>query len=122
MKKLKAYARTISIIVMITFMLASCAVHPRNITPRHVSPIMYSDRSCNQLRMEQRQVRNNLAALTSKQALYSNVDAAALCIGLVLFWPALFFMINGDYKSEISQLKGECEAIELRMDIKKCFG
>ena len=121
MKKLKTYARTISIMVMVAFLFASCAMHPRSITPIHVSSTMYSGHSCDQLRMEQRQVKSNLSALTSKQALYSNVDAIALGVGLCLFWPALFFMINGDYKPEISRLKGECVAIESRMDIKKCF-
>jgi len=33
-------------------------------------------------------------------------------VGLVLFWPALFFLIGDDKKEELARLKGEYEALE----------
>ena len=39
-------------------------------------------------------------------------DAWALGIGLVIFWPALFFMIGDDKKEELGRLKGQHEALE----------
>lgn len=33
-------------------------------------------------------------------------------VGLVLFWPALFFLAGDDQKEELARLKGEYEALE----------
>ncbi|MEA3643102.1 MAG: hypothetical protein VBE63_24640 [Lamprobacter sp.] len=33
-------------------------------------------------------------------------------VGLVLFWPALFFLAGDDQKEELSRLKGEYEALQ----------
>jgi hypothetical protein len=48
-------------------------------------------------------------------------DAVATGVGLVLFWPALFF-IKGDSTTaaEVSRLKGEMEAIEQASVRKEC--
>lgn len=48
-------------------------------------------------------------------------DAIATGVGVVLFWPALFF-IKGDAASaqEIAQLKGDMDAIEQANIKKKC--
>lgn len=47
-------------------------------------------------------------------------DAVALGVGLVLFWPALFFMIGDDKKDELGRLKGEYEALEQAAIQKNC--
>jgi hypothetical protein len=51
----------------------------------------------------------------------ANNDAVATGVGVVLFWPALFF-IKGDAASaqEIAQLKGDMDAIEQANIQKKC--
>ena len=41
-------------------------------------------------------------------------------MGLVLFWPALFFMIGKDQKEELGRLKGEYEALEQSAIQKEC--
>lgn len=48
-------------------------------------------------------------------------DAAAMAVGMILFWPALFF-IKGDSETaaEVSRLKGEMEAIEQASIAKNC--
>jgi len=48
-------------------------------------------------------------------------DAVATGVGVVLFWPALFF-IKGDAASaqEVAQLKGDMDAIEQANIQKKC--
>ena len=47
-------------------------------------------------------------------------DAVALGVGLVLFWPALFFMPGKDKAEELARLKGEYEAIEQAAIQKEC--
>lgn len=49
-------------------------------------------------------------------------DAAQMGIGLVLFWPALFFLEGGDgpEAAEYSRLKGEMQALEKVAIKKKC--
>jgi hypothetical protein len=49
-------------------------------------------------------------------------DAAQLGIGLVLFWPALFFLEGGDgpEANEYSNLKGEYEALRKVAVQNKC--
>ena len=49
-------------------------------------------------------------------------DAVQMGIGLVLFWPALFFLEGGDGPQavEYSRLKGERDAIEQVVIQKSC--
>lgn len=49
-------------------------------------------------------------------------DAVQMGIGLVLFWPALFFLEGGDgpEAAEYSRLKGEMQALEKVAIKKKC--
>lgn len=41
-------------------------------------------------------------------------------VGLVLFWPALFFLAGDDRSDELGRLKGEYEALETSAIQKKC--
>ena len=61
-------------------------------------------------------------------ALYQNLnrtannDALQMTVGLVLFWPALFFLEGGDgpEAQEYSNLKGEFKALRTAAVKKKC--
>ena len=50
-------------------------------------------------------------------------DSAQMAIGLIIFWPALFFLEGGDGAdaAEFSRLKGEFEALE-QVSIQKSCG
>jgi len=41
-------------------------------------------------------------------------------VGLILFWPALFFIDNDDMREQVAQLKGEVNAVEQASIQKKC--
>ena len=60
---------------------------------------------------------DNLQASLKKTA---SDDAAQMGVGLILFWPALFFLEGGDgpQAQEYARLKGEAEALE-RVSIQK---
>jgi hypothetical protein len=59
--------------------------------------------------------------VSGAQDLKASNDAVATGVGVVLFWPALFF-IKGDAGTaqEVAQLKGDMEAIEEANIQKKC--
>jgi len=62
---------------------------------------------------------NELQARLKKDA---DNDAAQMAVGIVIFWPALFFLEGGDgpEAAEYSRLKGEFEALEQVSVQKKC--
>jgi hypothetical protein len=63
--------------------------------------------------LEGQRVSARAAELTGTQTQKANNDAVAMGVGLVLFWPALFF-IKGDKETagELGRLKGELDAIQ----------
>jgi len=111
----KIFCITISILF-----LAGCAQKSSNISPKYVSPLTYQHYSCDQIRQELVRVNSRVMDVTGQQDSAANKDAAALAVGMVLFWPALFFMVGGDKKEELGRLKGECEALEKCAIEKKC--
>lgn len=107
--------------VAASLLLSSCATSSKNVSAQYVSPLQYQSYSCNQIRMELQRVGrrvNEVAGIQDKEAAD---DAVALGVGLVLFWPALFFMIGPDKEAELSRLKGEYEALEQAAIQKDCY-
>jgi hypothetical protein len=101
--------------------LAACASRSENISAAYVSPMTYQPYSCNQLREEATRVSTRAIQVTGTQDQKATNDAVATGVGVVLFWPALFF-IRGDSTTaaELARLKGEMEAIEQASIQKNC--
>ena len=100
--------------------LAGCASSPESIGPSYVSPMEYQSYSCNQLQQELARVRRKVMEVTGQQQKERSKDQWAFGIGMVLFWPALFFMIGSDKKEELARLKGEYEALQSMANQKEC--
>ena len=98
----------------------ACATHPNNIQAAYVSPMAFSTYSCDQLREENTRLMARVDEVTGQQRKRANTDAWAFGVGMVLFWPALFFMANGDQKEELSRLKGEHDALQTVAAQKQC--
>lgn len=98
-----------------------CATGANDISGTYVSPLIYQNYSCEQLQQEMIRVNNKIMDLTGQQDKKASGDAWAFGIGMLLFWPALFFMVGDDKKEELARLKGELEAIE-KMAIQKGCG
>lgn len=101
-----------------------CAKTASSISPSYISTAQYSGYSCKQIGREMIRVHRRVLEISGKQDAAAAKDAVALGVGLVLFWPALFFMIGGDKKEELARLKGEYEAlntaaIEMDCDLAK---
>lgn len=59
--------------------------------------------------------------VTGAQSSKATSDAVAMTVGMVVFWPALFFLKgDGTTAAEVSRLKGEMDAIEQASVRKKC--
>jgi hypothetical protein len=101
--------------------LSACADHTHEIPAAYVSPLQYQDYSCKQLGAEMQRVSgraNQVAYEVNKNA---DGDATAMGVGLVLFWPALFFLDgNTPQAQEYASLKGQFDALEQAAIQKEC--
>ena len=100
--------------------LVGCSTSPDKITASYVSPIQYQNYSCNQIKSELYRINRKVSEVTGQQRSEATKDAIAMGVGLVLFWPALFFLIGDDKKEELARLKGEYDALESAAIQKEC--
>jgi len=113
-------ASTIAIIFLSMFIL-SCASRPDSIKASYVSPQRYQTWSCRQIEEEIMHIESRLRQIESAQEKKATSDAVSMGVGMVLFWPALFFLTAGeDQKAELSQLKGQCKVLKTMLN-RKCI-
>lgn len=112
--------KTISIAALTAFILSGCAKKAEDITPAYVSPIQYQNYSCNQLQLEMQRISAKVDEIAGIQNKAHTRDTVATTVGLVVFWPALFFLAGGDKEEELRHLKGEYEAIHQASIQKNC--
>ncbi len=101
--------------------LAGCATPPKDIAAAYVSTNLYQNLPCSQLRDEAEAVSARMAQAYGVQESKRGKDAAMTTVGMVLFWPALFFMEgDGAAAADVARLKGEMEAIQQVNRLKNC--
>ena len=102
--------------------LAGCATQPEEMQTQYVSPAQYENYDCNQITREMERTSRRINDLYSSLKKTADDDAAQMGVGLVLFWPALFFLEGGDgpEANEYARLKGEYEALETVAIQKNC--
>ena len=105
----------------LTFIVTGCATSPNEMTASYVSPLIYQSFDCQQLVMESDRVSRRVQSMHAKLDEKESDDSAKMAVGLILFWPALFFL-DGDEDGaiEYKRLKGESEAIHQAAIAKKC--
>ena len=106
-------------------LLFGCATQPKDLPTTYVSPLQYQSYSCEQIAMEMNRVSRKVNELRGELKGEADADSAQMAIGLIIFWPALFFLEGGDGAgaAEYSRLKGEFEALEQASIQKSCgFG
>jgi hypothetical protein len=101
-------------------LLAGCAAQPDSVQAQYVSPAMYANYDCDQVDLEIQRVSARVAQVTGQQQDAADGDAVATGVGLILFWPALFFLAGSDHSDELGRLKGEYEALERAAIEKDC--
>jgi hypothetical protein len=112
--------KIICILSILSIFHLGCASKSKDIQATYVSPLQYQHYDCVQIGQELNRVRMKLSEIAASQDQAANKDAAAMAIGMVVFWPALFFLIGGDKKEELARLKGEYEALEKLAIEKNC--
>ena len=87
-----------------------------------MSTLQYKDYDCDQLSAEAARVSRRVSELHGSLKKTADNDAAQMGVGLILFWPTLFFLEGGDgaQAQEYARLKGERDAIEQTSVQKKC--
>ena len=110
-----------TLLLMVTcLLLGACASKSENIKASYVSPLQYSDYSCKQIKGEIGRVGRKMNEVSGVQDDIAGDDAVAMGVGLVLLWPALFFIEGSDQRVELSRLKGEFDALEQVAIQKNC--
>jgi len=94
--------------------IVGCATQPKDLPTTYVSHLAYQNYSCNQIAVEVNRVNRRVGELRSDLKQTADDDAGQMAIGMILFWPALFFLEGGDgpEAAEFSRLKGEYVALE----------
>lgn len=112
--------RVVSLLTVVS--LTACATHPDRIPVSYASPIQYQDYNCTQISGELQRVSRRVDDLQGSLAGKASGDAWQMGIGLVLFWPALFFLEFGDgpEAQEYGRLKGERDTLEKTAIQKEC--
>lgn len=102
-------------------MLASCAQKTSHVEAAYTPTALYENLTCEQLLREGWAVSNRAHSAIGKQNRHRVEDDVAVTAGLLVFWPALFFVHGNDATTaELAQLKGEMEAIERASEEKRC--
>ena len=98
---------------------AGCASSADRIASTYVSPLQYQNYTCDQATAEMTRVSRRATEL---QGTLAKTDTAQMAIGMLIFWPALFFLEggNGPETAEYARLKGEKEALEQIAIQKNC--
>lgn len=105
--------KRIIVTAMSCIALVGCATRATEIAPAYVSTVGYQALTCDQLALEAQSLSARAAEAAGLQNRKANNDAAAMAVGLIVFWPALFFMKgDGAQASEVARMKGEMQAIE----------
>ena len=108
--------------ILTSTLLTACATDPDKMQAAYVSPIEYQDYTCDQIAMEMRYVSQRATELYGELDKEAGNDSAQMAVGLILFWPALFFLEGGDdaRAAEYSRLKGQRDALEHAAIQKQC--
>ena len=108
-------------ILILSITLLSCASSASEIGAAYVSPTKYMNYDCSQINMEKSEVERRVNELYYKVEKRAKNDRAAMGVGMVLFWPSLFFL-KGDSPeaAEYAQMKGEYDALRSISVQKKC--
>ena len=116
----------ISVSLLVTFTISTCmlgcASQPDKLQSQYVSPLQYKDYDCEQIEQELETVSNRVTTLYTDLKKKADGDSAQMAVGMIIFWPALFFLEGGDgpEANEYSRLRGEKAALDEIAVHKKC--
>lgn len=98
-------------VILMSF-LTACATQPTEIVATPTPTSAYTGLSCNALVAEQNRIVQSVNTLTGAQKKKADSDAVAMGVGMLLFWPALFFLKGDDQAPQLAAAKGQYDAIQ----------
>lgn len=102
-------------------LVAGCAKSADKIAATYVSPYQYQHFTCPQIAEEAQRLSHRASVLTGAQDEKATKDAVVTTVGIVIFWPALFFIGGDDQQTaELGRIRGELEAVEQVSVRKNC--
>ena len=115
------FNKTLTVFLIFVF-LSACAKSSKDIVGAYVSPLQYANYECPQIKSEMIRVSSKVKALTGKIDTNNENDKMITGAGLILFWPALFFLGGTkEQEAEYARLKGEYEALDRVAVQKNCI-
>ena len=111
------------IIVGTTLILvaASCSTASKDVTPSYVSAAQYGAYDCEQISLELTRISTQAHQLGGKLDKNRSNDNVTATAGVILFWPALFFLGGTkEQEAQFAKLKGEYLALEQAAVLKRC--
>ena len=115
--------KNLVLIVISLFMtsMTGCASSAKDVQAQYISPLVYENYDCQQIGVEQSRLTREVSESAIKVEEQASEDSGTMALGLVIFWPALFF-IDGDGPEvqEYGRLKGEYDALEQASIQKEC--
>lgn len=114
--------RTVATICSTAILFAGCATSSKDIATSYVTPLQYQAYDCNQITAEIQRIQMRVSELGGRLDQAASNDKAIMGVGLILFWPALFF-VGGtkQQEAEYGRLKGEYEALQQASVSKRCM-
>lgn len=115
--------RVIAVLAAVA-VLGACATSPDKIQSSSVSKLQYRNHDCDQIADELERVNRRAGELYANLEDEADSDTAEMAVGLILFFPVLFFLEGGDgpQAQEYARIKGEKEALDSVAIEKKCAG
>lgn len=101
--------------------VSGCATAPEDVQASFVTPVLYSNLTCDQLALEATRVSQEVANLTGQQRKRTSRDTTMTAVGVIVFWPALL-AVRGDgaTAASLASAKGQMTAIEQAATQKNC--
>ncbi len=105
----------------LALLLGGCATASKDISATYVSPTQYQSYDCQQLGEEARRIQGRYSQLGGRLDEAASNDKAIAGVGIILFWPALFALGGTkQQEAEYARLRGEYDAVQQAMVVKKC--
>lgn len=116
----KMFKKIIVLTTVVAF-VAGCSTAAKDIAPTYVSPAQYSSYDCEQVRADLIRISGRVNEMTGKLDKNRENDNLTTTAGILLFWPALFFLGGTkEQEAEYAKLKGEYTALEQTSIQKRC--
>ncbi|MEX0751602.1 MAG: hypothetical protein WD073_01575 [Xanthobacteraceae bacterium] len=107
------FPRTFIAAAIVAVAISACAKRADQISAAYISPLTFQHLTCPQIAEEAQRISSRAAIITGTQDEKATRDAVAMGVGLIVFWPALFFVGGNDQQTaELARLRGEMEALE----------